>query len=290
MSSSKKLSEEISEKQKIASVTEMHIDSTRMGYKPVAVHSAVVFFCISDLANIEPMYQYSLVWFINLYVQSIAKSEKSEDLGERIKNITKHFTISIYNNVCRSLFEKDKLLFSFLLTIGIMKGKDQIDDEVWRFLLTGGVALDNPHPNPAPDWLSDKSWAELVRASSLTHLHGLMEHIRENFSKWKLIYDSVRPHKEAFPDTWSTLMGLDRMVILRCLRPDKIIPAVQEFIVENMGRTFIEPPTFDLGRSYSDSNCCAPLIFVLSPGADPMAGEIGIKMSFFLLLNVTECD
>ncbi|NXH72361.1 DYH3 protein, partial [Hydrobates tethys] len=272
LSSSKELSEEISEKQKIASVTEMQIDSTRMGYKPVAVHSAVLFFCISDLANIEPMYQYSLIWFINLYVQSIAKSKKSEDLEERIKNITKHFTISIYNNVCRSLFEKDKLLFSFLLTVGIMKGKDQIDDEVWRFLLTGGVALDNPHPNPAPDWLSDKSWAELVRASGLTNLHGLMEHVRENFSKWKLIYDSIRPHEEAFPDAWSTLMGLDRMVILRCLRPDKIIPAVQEFIVENMGRTFIEPPTFDLGRSYSDSNCCAPLIFVLSPGADPMAG------------------
>ncbi|NXN55853.1 DYH3 protein, partial [Rynchops niger] len=272
LSSSKELSEEISEKQKIASVTEMQIDSTRMGYKPVAVHSAIVFFCISDLENIEPMYQYSLIWFINLYVQSIAKSKKSEDLEERIKNITKHFTISIYNNVCRSLFEKDKLLFSLLLTVGIMKGKDQIDDDVWHFLLTGGVALDNPHPNPAPDWLSDKSWAELVRASSLTNFHGLMEHVKENFSKWKLIYDSARPHEEAFPDAWSTLMGLDRMVILRCLRPDKIIPAVQEFIVENMGRTFIEPPTFDLGRSYSDSNCCAPLIFVLSPGADPMAG------------------
>uniref|UniRef100_A0A8C4XVJ4 Dynein axonemal heavy chain 3 n=1 Tax=Falco tinnunculus TaxID=100819 RepID=A0A8C4XVJ4_FALTI len=272
LSSSKELSEEISEKQKISSVTEMQIDSTRMGYKPVAIHSAIVFFCISDLANIEPMYQYSLIWFINLYVQSIAKSKKSEDLEERIKNITEHFTISIYNNICRSLFEKDKLLFSFLLTVGIMKGKDQIDDEVWHFLLTGGVALDNPHPNPAPDWLSDKSWAELVRASSLKNLQGLMEHVRENFSKWKLIYDSVRPHEEAFPDAWNTLVGLDRMVILRCLRPDKIIPAVQAFIVENMGRTFIEPPTFDLGRSYSDSNCCAPLIFVLSPGADPMAG------------------
>uniref|UniRef100_A0A8B9SZZ8 Dynein axonemal heavy chain 3 n=1 Tax=Anas platyrhynchos TaxID=8839 RepID=A0A8B9SZZ8_ANAPL len=199
-------------------------------------------------------------------------NKNSEDLEERIKNIIEHFTVSIYNNVCRSLFEKDKLLFSLLLTVGIMKGKDQIDDEVWRFLLTGGVALDNPHPNPAPDWLSDKSWAELVRASSLTNLKGLMEHVRENFSKWKLIYDSVRPHEEKLPDSWSMLMGLDRMVILRCLRPDKIVPAVQEFIVENMGRTFIEPPTFDLGRSYNDSSCCAPLIFVLSPGADPMAG------------------
>uniref|UniRef100_A0A8C3QWW7 Dynein axonemal heavy chain 3 n=1 Tax=Cyanoderma ruficeps TaxID=181631 RepID=A0A8C3QWW7_9PASS len=243
-----------------------------MGYKPVAVHSAVVFFCISDLANIEPMYQYSLIWFINLYVQSIAKSRKSGRLKERIKNITNHFTVSIYNNVCRSLFEKDKLLFSFLLTVGIMKGKGQIDDAVWRFLLTGGVALDNPHPNPAPDWLSNKSWAELVRASCLTNLQGLMEHVRDNTSRWKPIYDSVKPHEEEFPDTWSSLTGLDRMVILRCLRPDKIIPAVQIFIVENMGRTFIEPPTFDLARSYSDSNCCAPLIFILSPGADPMAG------------------
>ncbi|NXU08026.1 DYH3 protein, partial [Pardalotus punctatus] len=272
LSSSKALSAEISEKQEIASLTEQEIDSTRVGYKPAAAHSAVVFFCISDLANIEPMYQYSLTWFINLYVQSIAKSKKSGRLQERIKNITEHFTVSIYNNVCRSLFEKDKLLFSFLLTVGIMKGKAQIDDAVWRFLLTGGVALDNPHPNPAPDWLSNKSWAELVRASCLAKLEGLAEHVRANCGKWKPICDSVRPHGEAFPDEWSALTGLERMAVLRCLRPDKIIPAVQSFIVDNMGRTFIEPPTFDLGRSYSDSNCCAPLIFILSPGADPLAG------------------
>uniref|UniRef100_A0A8C0IJY4 Dynein axonemal heavy chain 3 n=1 Tax=Chelonoidis abingdonii TaxID=106734 RepID=A0A8C0IJY4_CHEAB len=94
----------------------------------------------------------------------------------------------------------------------------------------------------------------------------------ENVSKWKMIYDSAKPQEEAFPEVWKTLVGLDRMIILRCLRPDKIIPATQDFITENMGRTYIEPPTFDLVGSYNDSNCCAPLIFVLSPGADPMAG------------------
>ena len=28
----------------------------------------MLFFTISDMANIDPMYQYSLSWFINLYI------------------------------------------------------------------------------------------------------------------------------------------------------------------------------------------------------------------------------
>ncbi|XP_044602978.2 dynein axonemal heavy chain 3 isoform X2 [Equus asinus] len=272
LSSSKLLSEEISEKQEIASVTETQIDETRMGYRPVAVHSATIFFCISDLANIEPMYQYSLTWFINLYVHSLAHSRKSEELELRIEYIIEHFTLSIYNNVCRSLFEKDKLLFSLLLTIGIMKEKKQINEEIWYFLLTGGVTLDNPFPNPVPEWLSEKAWAEVVRASALPKLEGLMEHLEQNAHEWKLIYDSAWPHEEKFPGSWRFLQGLERMVILRCLRPDKMVPAVREFIAEHMGKEYIDAPTFDLQGSYNDSNCCAPLIFVLSPGADPMAG------------------
>lgn len=41
--------------------------------------------------------------------------------------------------------------------------------------MTGGVALENPHPNPAPEWLSDKAWGEVVRASNLPALKGFYE-------------------------------------------------------------------------------------------------------------------
>ncbi|XP_008419893.1 dynein heavy chain 3, axonemal isoform X1 [Poecilia reticulata] len=271
LSSSKILSEEISEKQKVASITEKEIDNTRMGYRPVAEHSSILFFCISEMANIEPMYQYSLTWFINLYQYSISESTKSDVVSVRINNIIEHFTLCIYNNVCRSLFEKDKLLFSLLLTVGILQGKGRINDEVWRFLLTGGVALDNPYPNPASEWLSDKSWSEIVRASKLPNLNELFIHVRESISKWKDLYDSAKPHDEQLPDHWDNLMGLERMVVIRCFRPDKLVPAVQDFIELNMGHAYIEPPTFDLAGSYKDSNCCSPLIFVLSPGSDPTA-------------------
>ena len=95
--------------------------------------------------------------------------------------------------------------------------------------------------------------------------------VQENIALWKGFYDSTSPQNYTLPNPYDALGGLDRMVVLRTFRPDKIVPAVQEYIVDSLGQSYIEPPTFDLAGSFADSHCCAPLIFVLSPGADPMA-------------------
>ena len=94
----------------------------------------------------------------------------------------------------------------------------------------------------------------------------------EDYAKlWKDFYDSPSPHTYTLPSPYDSLIGLDRMLVLRTFRPDKMVPAVQDFIVDFLGQSYIEPPTFDLSGSFSCSSCCAPLVFVLSPGADPMA-------------------
>uniref|UniRef100_A0A8C5R657 Dynein axonemal heavy chain 12 n=1 Tax=Leptobrachium leishanense TaxID=445787 RepID=A0A8C5R657_9ANUR len=197
---------------------------------------------------------------------------KSKILEKRLRYLNDHFTYNLYCNVCRSLFEKDKLLFSFLLCCNLLMARKEVDIHEFMFLLTGGVGLQNNVSNPAASWLPEKCWDELCRASDLPSFKGLRDHFRENPEEWHTIYDSKEPHNVPLPSPFDeNLNDLQKMIILRCLRPDKISPAISSYVTEKLGKKFVEPPPFDLSKSYVDSNCTIPLIFVLSPGADPMA-------------------
>eukprot|EP00055_Hartaetosiga_balthica_P017752 m.122337 g.122337 ORF g.122337 m.122337 type:complete len:4010 (-) comp9395_c0_seq2:1066-13095(-) len=268
------LSDEIQKKQQAAEATQDKINENRKGYQPVAAHSAILFFVIADLANIDPMYQYSLTWFVNLFVASIGASTKSKQLEKRLRYLTDHFSYSLYCNVCRSLFEKDKLLFAFLLCTSLLKSRKQLAQEELMFFLTGGVGLENSRENPDETWISKKMWDEICRMSELTGFskHNFLKDFENDPMQWKYVYDSKHPHTVDLPSKWQgELSDFQRMIVLRVIRPDKAVPMSRRFVEGKLGQKFTEPPPFDLAQSYADSFCTAPLIFVLSPGADPMA-------------------
>ncbi|KAK7490596.1 hypothetical protein BaRGS_00018199, partial [Batillaria attramentaria] len=270
LDASKIISDEISKKQVIGKETEKKIEASRLGYRPIAKHSAVLFFCITELPNIDPMYQYSLTWFVNLFIMSIQDSNKSKILEKRLRYLSDHFTYNLYCNVCRSLFEKDKLLFSFILCCNILKARHDLDQKEFMFLLTGGVGLENTLKNPAPEWLLDKSWDEICRLGDIKAFAKFRESFEKNTDQWQEYYNSKEPHRMELPVPWHTqLTDFQRMVVLRCIRQDKIVQAITEFVMEKLGKTFVEPPPFDLAKSYNDSNPITPLLFILSPGADP---------------------
>lgn len=55
--------------------TSAEIDEARQGYVPVANRGQILFFCLSGMATVDPMYQYSLEWFVKLFVRSMAETE-----------------------------------------------------------------------------------------------------------------------------------------------------------------------------------------------------------------------
>lgn len=83
---------------------------------------------------------------------------------------------------------------------------------------------------------------------------------------------SLKPEDSPLPGVWENKCNqLQRMLILRSLRMDRVLFSTATFIGDNLGPQFCDPPAFDLGKIFVTSTTKTPLIFVLSPGVDPTA-------------------
>merc|ERR1711871_347608 len=184
--------------------------------------------------------------------------------------------LSLYQSVCRSLFEKDKLMFSFNLCIRVQTGDGEIDPVQWRYLLTGASKKLDAPPPPNTPWLTDGAWNEIQNMdASIPIFKGFMADFKTNVDHYQKYFDSNDPEKFPQMDGWDDkLNSLQKMIVLRAIRPDKVINAIQMYIIENLGQKFIEPPPFDLEPVFADSVATAPLTFVLVSGADPTGALI----------------
>jgi dynein heavy chain len=91
LAKSKITSGEIKEKLREASAIEKECVVQADLYRPVAKRASLLYFVIADLGNVDPMYQYSLQWFTQLFVRSIGNALNASNLGEYIV-----YTVYIY--------------------------------------------------------------------------------------------------------------------------------------------------------------------------------------------------
>jgi dynein heavy chain len=70
----------------------------------------------------------------------------------------------LYESICRSLLEKDKLIFTFMMCMKILEINKKIKSIEIRFLMVGGTWTEAPRelPEKAKSWLSNKSWCTIL--------------------------------------------------------------------------------------------------------------------------------
>ncbi|PSN46072.1 Dynein heavy chain 1 [Blattella germanica] len=271
LEASKATSEDIKVKVEAAEKTQVDIDATRAQYIPVANRGQILFFCVSDLANVDPMYQYSLEWFVKIFVNSMVNTEKTTEILERVQSINDYFTFSLYSNICRSLFEKHKLHFAFLLCARILMDEGKIDPYEWRFLLSGGSPLRDVE-KPSASWISPRGWKEILSLENMEVFVPFVQDFAKRTEEFVNIVNSAEPHRVRLPSPWDKqLDDFQRMLVLKCLRPDKVTNAMQDYLTVHLGERFVEPQTTDLTAMFAESGPAIPLVFVLSTGTDPAA-------------------
>ncbi|TYZ61865.1 hypothetical protein PybrP1_000798 [[Pythium] brassicae (nom. inval.)] len=289
LNASKTTSEEVTSQLLISEETEKKIDVARMGYAKVALRSSTLYFVLNDMTSVDPMYQFSLDSYVSLFKDSIVKSRSlksqgalSEELTERINAINDYHTYAVYAYACRGLFERHKLLFSLQMCIRVLQSVGKMPQDEYEFLLKGGSSLaqDDRVANYASEFLPDQAWGGIVELNKLARFHGLVSSFEQAAKAWKGWYQSSTPELEPLPGDWDVKCNdLQRMLLLRCVRPDRLSIQAARFTAANLGAQFVDPPPFDLKAIYETSNYRTPLVFVLSPGVDPTNSLIALADS-----------
>lgn len=130
---------EVTEKLKLAANTAIDIDRLRDGYRSVAKRGAILFFVLSDMAGVSPMYQYSLSSYLQVFAYSLRKALPHTLLKRRLANIIFTLTRNVYDYGCTGIFEKHKLLYSFQMTVKLEQHAGNVSQQevdffikVWR--------------------------------------------------------------------------------------------------------------------------------------------------------------
>lgn len=100
-----------------------------------------MYFVIADMARINDMYQNSLEYVKVLFNKAIDITAKSDNLETRLNSLIDISTKTIFTNVSRGLFERDKLIFSFLICTSIDRNNLAIKPIAWSVMLRGAIPM-----------------------------------------------------------------------------------------------------------------------------------------------------
>ncbi|KAL5009928.1 hypothetical protein ScPMuIL_012233 [Solemya velum] len=277
----KATSEEVSEKLKIAGETELKINTAREEFRPVASRGSILYFVIVEMSMVNTMYQTSLKQFLDIFDISMQRSQKSPITSKRINNIIDYLTFEVFRYTARGLYEKDKFLYTILMTLKIEMAAGRIKNEEFQV----GAALDLNAVEPKPrKWISDMTWLNLVELSKLPQFTQILGQVGRNDKAWKSWFDEDAPEECVIPDGYTqTLDTFRKLLLIRCWSPDRTIPMGRKYVAESMGVKFAEGVILNLEGMWEESNNRAPMVCFLSMGSDPtenierLAKKVGLK-------------
>uniref|UniRef100_A0A8C5TMB1 Dynein axonemal heavy chain 17 n=1 Tax=Malurus cyaneus samueli TaxID=2593467 RepID=A0A8C5TMB1_9PASS len=267
LETTKRTAAEIVEKVQEFKVTECRINEAREHYRPAARRAALLYFTMDQLHTIHPMYQFSLKAFHGVFQKAIERAAPAESLAGRVLSLTDSITFSVFQYTARGLFERDKLTFSAQLTFQILLMNKEINPAELDFLLRYPA---QPGVTSPVEFLSDHSWGGIKALSSMEEFRNLDRDIEGSAKRWKKFVESECPEKERFPQEWKNKSSLQRLCIMRALRPDRVPCAVRDFVEEKLGSKYVVGRSLDFATTFEESGPATPVFFILSPGVDPL--------------------
>eukprot|EP00930_Biecheleria_cincta_P003159 TRINITY_DN104093_c0_g1_i1.p1 TRINITY_DN104093_c0_g1~~TRINITY_DN104093_c0_g1_i1.p1 ORF type:complete len:2548 (+),score=550.26 TRINITY_DN104093_c0_g1_i1:162-7646(+) len=284
LNNAKAKSIEINESLESAAKTAQEIEKTRAIYTPVAKRGSILYFAMSGLVAISEMYEYSLSSYLGVFMTALRDAKPDKIVDNRLKNLREKMTQTMYDYTCMGIFEKHKLLFSFQMTTMILDGDNDLDAREFDFYMKGNPSLEKPKDPVPHTWLSEPGWKDLQLLKTMDDsLKGICDDIKNHGDEWHKWYENEAPESIDMPCGYKDKIDLFKQVlVIRSIRPDRMVTATKSFIAYKLSDYYVQPPSLVYDKIFEKSTEKMPIVFILSPGADPQSdvAKLGDVLGF----------
>ncbi|OXB71014.1 UNVERIFIED_CONTAM: hypothetical protein H355_008665 [Colinus virginianus] len=206
-------------------------------------------------------------------------AEEDEDMvldgvEKRVATVVDAITKAVFTYCNRGLFQRHKLTFAVFLGLRVLVDSGVIDEQEAQMLI---YCRRDPNPSAMAEsvksWQTEAQWAccRTLEQSSVfkNNSLSLLQNFDQDSLSWKRWYAEEKAETADLPRTFRSLSLFHRILLLRCLRPDRMVAALKEFVVQYLGAYYMDLPLFDMNEVYEESDRNTPIFFVLFPGVDP---------------------
>jgi len=204
-----------------------------------------------------------------------------EQLVQRCNILKDSITQNTFEYVNRGLFVRDKLMFATHLCFSLMVDAAELSDRLVNALIVGLISTDAGSPGQLSDWLPAALWPRVKGLESLKpQFESLGDDMVAETEKWQRWFDDEKPETLKPPGEYKKLDEFYKLLLLRALRPDRLPAALQAFVADKMGESYVIQQPFDTKKCFDESSPSVPVFFVLFPGVDPTVDveELGQTM------------
>lgn len=95
-----------------------------------------------------------------MFKEAISEASRDTEAVE-VSTLLEAITKQLYSSICNGLFERHKLIYSFLICSSIKREAKQINETHWSLILRGAgifTKTDQPNKPEKLNFISDSDW------------------------------------------------------------------------------------------------------------------------------------
>ncbi|XP_074662754.1 uncharacterized protein LOC141915202 [Tubulanus polymorphus] len=246
----------------------------REGFRLISKRAAVLFDTSQYMCEINPLYQTSFNQFLSVYDTAINHSDRTS-----MKAVIERLTWTSYVTTARSLLEQDRIIYTLLLATEVEDSLGRVGIGEREFLVSptfGAAVMAGQSAQPtdpkianakkAFDWMLDDQFANLqLLAIHFPWFQDMFDRMPRDGreTQWRNLCENDFPELVPLPDKMDdTFAPLQRFLILRAVRNDRLMQATTIFINSVLGKKYTADIGVDFGMLIRQSTPNIPIALI----------------------------